>query len=297
MLSEAPEVFYLHETFCPAARSVPCLPRFERWLYHIPPDHSDEYERRIRPLAELRFPLARAWADPEYRLLRMKYGALKQWGLYRWARHQRLRPLFKDPCAVMAAEWMAETFASQVVIAIRHPGAYCHSVLKQDWWLDFRELAEQPALMDWVAPQIAEDIRRMTQVEHDLVENASYHWKVTHHVIHQYQLRHAENPDWVFVRHEDLANDPTTGFQELCQRLGLTMTQRVRDKILEHANPDAKSRKDHFKNQPIFNLHRSSTDVTSGWKRKLDPEQIARIRRITGDLSVEFYDEASWDPE
>jgi len=56
-------------------------------------------------------------------------------------------PISKDPIAVFSAEWMSDTFGMDTIVLIRHPAAFCYSIVKQGWWHPFDHFTAQPAMM------------------------------------------------------------------------------------------------------------------------------------------------------
>jgi hypothetical protein len=133
-------------------------------------------------------------------------------------------------------------------------------------------------------------IREFADSEHDLIEQAILMWNVTHHVIRGYQERH---PEWAFIRHEDLSEEPLKGFRELFDRLDLTWDRFAEDWIVR-ASTDA-SRKE----VPTY-LHRTvvrdSRAARWTWATRLTDEEQRRVREGTAEIAEGLYGDEDWTP-
>jgi hypothetical protein len=209
-----------------------------------------------------------------------------------WYRLRGARPLLKDPIALMSAEWLAERFRVQPVVMIRHPAAFAGSLLRVDWpRFDFRNWSDQPLLLRDLAGPYEGQIRAFAGgAEHDRIDEAILMWNVMHHVVGLYRDRH---PDWSFVRHEDLSEEPVKGFRDLYERLGL-----VWDPVAEAAI--ARSSTDHGRREVPAHLHRTvrrdSRAARWTWLRRLTPQERERVREGTGEVAEAFYGEEDWTP-
>jgi len=93
------------------------------------------------------------------------------------------------------------------------------------------------------------------------------------------------------VRHEDLSLDPVAGYKSLYESLGLTFDEKVRDTILNSSsseNPTELSKK------KVHSVKLDSRANMSNWKKRLTPEEITRIRKLTEDVSHLFYADDEW---
>lgn len=121
------------------------------------------------------------------------------------------RALIKDPLAVLSAPWLATRFDMRVVVMIRHPAAFVSSVKLFNWKHPFSDFLNQPLLMkDYLQP-FATQIKEYVEVEHDVIDQGAFLWKLIHSVIGKYV---EQFPDWIFVRHEDISRDPLGRYHE-----------------------------------------------------------------------------------
>jgi hypothetical protein len=286
MLSAAPGVVYVHEPFSLSARAAPCYPRFTTWFTYVTPENEAPYLERIARLAELRYPWRAELAErPTPRRL---LGVTRRARDYRAARRRGDRALIKDPIALMSSEWMADRFGAEIVALIRHPCAFVASLKRMNWRFRFENLYGQPLLMRDLLGDYEDQMRRLDAAEHDLVENGALAWAVIHHVIRVFQERH---PDWVYVRHEDLAADPMGQYEALYARLGLAMSPAAQATIEEHCYAGAPLED----RGQVHRLTRNSSEDAWSWRRKLPAAEVERIRARVEPVARHFYAEETWD--
>ena len=287
MLAASPNVGYVHEPFN--------VHRWPNWVplrlphvyMYICRENEHLYERAIEDVLSFRFPLQNIVTAPNLRQVRQ---AAAEFGLSLYYRLRRLRPLVKDPIALMSAEWLAERFGARVVVMIRHPAAFASSIKRLSWRFDFQNWRDQPLLIrDLIGPYEGQ-IREYAGQEHDLVDQAIVMWNVTHHVIRGYQERH---PDWLFVRHEDLTKEPLKGFRDMFDRIDLTWDQFAEDWIVASSTDASRKEVPTYLHRTI---RRDSRAARWTWTTRLTPEEQERVRRGTAEVAEGFYADRDWDP-
>jgi antitoxin component HigA of HigAB toxin-antitoxin module len=178
-------------------------------------------------------------------------------------------PLIKDPIALLSAEWLEEVYGARVVVMVRHPAAFVGSLKVKNWTFPFEDLLNQDeAMRDHFDPH-KEKILQFTQTDKDIVDQASFIWKLLYSVVSKYQERH---PEWTFVRHEDAVRDPIPHFRRVYEQLGLTFADKVKNKIDKKTDPS----------------------VIRNWKKRLTKEEIDRVRRKTEPVASIFYTSNEW---
>jgi hypothetical protein len=253
---------------------------------HLTEENGREY---VRPLGRtLGFHFDWANAARTLRTPRRLRRAPASAARFRAARRRQLRPLLKDPLAFFSAEWLAQTFGMQVVVMLRHPGAFAASLKRLDWRFNFREFLDQPALMrDHLAPYRAE-IEAFAAHQPPIVDQAGLLWRCVYGTAARLRNVH---PEWQFVRHEDLSLRPREELDPICGRLGIPFDDAITARIAETtaaANPtDAPQGRAH-------QLRRNSAANVDAWRSRLDADEVARLRAIVGDELGAFYDNASW---
>jgi hypothetical protein len=200
---------------------------------------------------------------------------------------QGQRALLKDPFAIFSAPWFAQKLNCQVVITVRHPGAFASSLKRLNWAFDFRDLLDQPALM---RDHLEADRAEMESIEPgDIVGQSALLWRLIYRFVHSTRSLF---PDFKIVRHKDLSLDPITGYQALYESLGLPFTERVRNVILNASsseNPAESSKK------KVHSVKLDSRANVNNWKKHLSEDEITRIRKMTEDVSHLFYSDEEWE--
>jgi len=283
MLASAPGVAYIHEPFNVDHRlgilSVPS----PRWLTYISRDNGAEFIPAVTDMLEFRY-----HAGAELGAVRRPRDVARMardWGRFR--RHARRgdRPLLKDPLALMSAEWLSDRFQMDVVVMIRHPAAFASSIKRLGWPGALRDMLGQPMLMrDVLAPFRAEIEAAVDGI--DIIDQAILEWRIDHYVIGRYR---SSRPDWLFVRHEDIARAPVPGFRELFSRLGLRFTDHARSEIAMTADPSNPA-------EPAdpYDIRRNSLSSIATWRDRLTAAEIERVHEGTRDVWPEFYTEEDW---
>src|SRR5687768_2230789 len=103
----------------------------------------------------------------------------------------------------------------------------------------------------------------------DIIDQACLLWNLLHAVI----LRHRETyPHWLFLRHEDLARSPITGFQQIFAYVGLRMTAKIRT-VIEH---DTSAANPAETNSPAY-MPRNARGSLETWRTRLTATEIERL--------------------
>lgn len=255
-----------------------------RWYQYICEDNQQEYLNSFKELLEFDYDL---WA--EIRSIRSRRDFLRMgrdFAIFYNGLMRGQRMLIKDPFAVFSMDWFAKCLNCKVVVAVRHPAAFVSSLKRLNWPFDFQDLLDQPLLMrDHLEPFRKQMEAAKTD---DIIGQSSVLWNVIYHSVHATLQR---NPAFLAVRHEDLSRDPINGFREMYKALDLDFTRRVEKTILNSSgseNPVELSRK------KVHSVKLDSRANMDNWKKRLTPEEISRIRTITGEVSSFYYSDAEW---
>lgn len=286
MLALAPDVVYIHEPFNVDHGHKAMPARVDRWYAHLDDlPNADEVERAFAAMLGFRFvpprPLGRVLAP----------AGLKS--IVGWRRRNaRLRrdaatPLVKDPLALLSAEPLAERFGLRVVCMVRHPLAFCGSIVRWGWSFPFGDLVKQPRAVERYFPEWRPELERFAAEEKDLTAQAILLWNVLHAAIRRYRAAHG---DWVFVRHEDLAGDAVGGFERLFGAVGLPFTDAVRAGINGSVSSGGGET-----GSALFQA-RDASRVTSTWKDRLSEDDARRVLDETAELREAFYADDPADP-
>jgi hypothetical protein len=254
------------------------------WYQYICEENESEYLPAFHELLEFDYHL---WA--EIRSLRSRKDFLRMGrdflifynGLMRGQ-----RALLKDPFAVFSTPWFARRLNCRVVITVRHPAAFASSLKRLDWPFDFRDLLDQPLLMRDHLEPYREEMRSMKA--DDVIGQAALLWRLIYRSVHAAQKMY---PDFIVVRHEDLARDPVTGYRELYRMLGLEFTPHVEKIVLNSSSSENPVELSRNKLHGFKLDSRANMDV---WRKRVTGEEIDRIRKITGDITSLYYSDAEW---
>ncbi len=285
MLAAGPDVAYISEPLNVLHRPGVMRAKVQYWYTYLTDENGAAYLPALRETLAYRYHL-----PAEILSLRSGHDFLRMCrdvSIFARGRVFGLRPLLKDPFAVFSLSWFAEQLDCEIVVTVRHPAAFASSLKRLNWLFDFRDLLAQPLLMhDQLEPYRP---RMENMPADDIIGQASLLWAMVY--------RSAQNacrslPAVHVVRHEDLSVDPVRGFQQLYRELGLNFTQRVERKVLDSSsaeNPAELSRKKahSVKLDSRANLH--------NWKRRLTPDEIARVRQLTEEVARDYYPEVDWD--
>jgi len=210
----------------------------------------------------------------------------RDFGIFLRGRISGQRPLIKDPFAVFSAPWFAERLGCRVVITVRHPAGFASSLKRLGWAFDFHDLLDQPLLMrDWLeADRAAMEAMRAD----DVIGQAALLWRMVYRIVARMMKLH---PSFIVVRHEDLSLDPVGCYRDLYAALDLDFTPGVQKTIMSASsseNPTELSKK------KVHAVKLDSRANMDNWKKRLSPDEIKRIREMTGKTAQLFYSDEEW---
>lgn len=286
-LAEAKTVGYIHEPFHPQHPPGICSAEFWGPYVFLDGKHAETFTGHLASTLTWRYNwVTQLQAKPKRRYNIIK--TLREGSQFEWARSNQLRPLMKDPLALLSAEWLAKRFNMRVVMLVRHPAAFVSSIKRMGWAnYPFDVFLQQPLVKRQLHPYV-DEARAYKENLPDIIDQACLTWRILNYFVDQYRQRH---PDWILIRHEDVAANPVEEFTALYRQLGLDMTDRIKGKIYQetNANNPGEAPDNRFRA-----MTRDSQATTRTWQERLSFAEIARIRRSTEDVWRLFYDEESW---
>lgn len=289
VLALAPNTGYVHEPFNTRTRPGLCDARFPTDFTYVTPGTEAAWLPALRDTLAWRYALG-----PEARSLRTPRDAARMardLAYFGNMRRRGARMVMKDPIALFSAEWLSARFDMPVVVVIRHPAAFVASLIAAGWVkFPFRVLGDQEALMAERLEPFRADIAAATARQPEPLEVGILLWRAMHHHI---GLLRRDHPDWVFVRHEDLSQDPVAGFEAIYARLGLAFGPEIAARIETMSGGDGGRA-----SWSIFGTRRrtvrDSRAAASYFRKRLTPAQIAHIREAAIDVWPEFYGPEDW---
>lgn len=285
MIATSPAVGYIQEPFLPGRRPGICAVTFPYNFAYVTEENEAAFYDHLKATLAFRFQWRAALAalkTPRDVAIMLKYGTH-----FLVSHMKRAIPLVKDPLAIFSAEWLARRFDMHVIVTIRHPAAFAYSIRRLNWRHDFSDFLRQPLLMrDHLFP-FEETITEFARKEQDILDQAALLWKVIYSTVLKYQQAH---PEWMFLRHEDVASDPLPYFACLFKRLGLDFSPRIQGVIEDYSNPSNSSRP----SKGAAFGRRDSRGLVRRWKTELTTEEITRLRREVEDVADAFYQDSDW---
>ncbi|HYW35438.1 MAG TPA: sulfotransferase [Balneolaceae bacterium] len=192
------------------------------------------------------------------------------------------RILLKDPEACFASRFLHEHYDMSVVMLIRHPLSFAASLKRVGWRFDFNNFLQQPQLMEDYLEEFRAEMEELNK-DSTVIEEAGMLWNCVYRVVADMLRRH---PDYIAVRHRQLAQEPVETIKNLYQQLGLSFTKKVENTIIDHTsskNP-GQAEKDR-----VHHLKRNSAKIPDNWKKILTNEEADYIRKKTQKIADIFY--------
>lgn len=286
MLASSPKVVYIHEPFNLSHDIGICGAQFEHWFTYICKQNEHKYFKQIKDTIEFRYNIfgklkISKKSEPVSREVRNYLQFVRY-------RRNNMRPLLKDPIAVFSAEWLSLKFDMETIVMIRHPAAFAGSLKMKNWTHPFSHFLAQPLLMNEYLYPFENEIRYFVDDERDIIDQAALLWKLIHYMI----LKFKENqPNWLFVRHEDLSRNPIFGFETMFNKVGLEFSERVAETVKNHSSlnslPNSESR--YFKD-----VQRNSVSNIWTWRDRLTSSEIERIKSRVHEISEQYYSDDEW---
>lgn len=287
MLAANPQIAYISEPLNVLHRPGVLSAGVKHWYTYICHANEDQYLPGLQDTLAFQY---HTLAEIQSLRSRKDFGRmLRDWNVFSQGRLFGRQPLLKDPFAVFSAPWFAERLNCRVVFTLRHPAAFASSLKRLKWNFDFSDLLAQPLLMEFLLEPFRDEMEAMLSTPQDVIGQASLLWRMIYQAVVQFQQAH---PDFIVVRHEDLSLDPQAGFQQLYEGLGLDFTPAIAASIQRSSsaeNPRELSK------QAVHAVRLDSRANLENWKRRLDGEEITRIRSLTQDLAAHFYPDLDWE--
>lgn len=285
MIAECPKVVYIHEPFNISHHDPGiCGAKFQYWFTYVSEENGPDFYKHIKNTCNFSYNLAGKLKQAKYaKGISRIIGTQIKWLTYRFS---KVRPLIKDPIAIMSADWLASKFNMNVLILIRHPSAFVSSLKKTNWSFPFSHFLKQPLLMNSRLYPFEAEIRTFAKKKQDIIDQAVLLWKIIHYMIIKYR---AEHRDWIFIRHEDLSQDPLHCFRILFDKLNLEFSQQIANVIREHSYPSTATEP-----ASTHSIRRDSRSNILNWKKILTKNEIKRIRTQVEGISSAFYVDQDW---
>lgn len=284
VLAKSPGLAYMHEPFNPIY-PFPRGVNLDKWYLYVGAHNHDAYYPYFAKLFSWKYQGISRIAGVNS-LFRAKMWAKYQ-AIYGLGRIKGARPVVKDPIAFFSAPWLHAQFGMPVVLLIRHPAAFVHSLRRKDWNFPFDHLLGQKELMDGPLAHWAAQISDFSAIRRELLEQACLLWNILYGTALRYRGLH---PSWFYLRHEDLSMDPLGQFGDLFNALGLRLDRHVERYLRESsdpANPGGTTGNEERKK-------RNSAQNSKYWKERMGQGEVEKVKRLTEQVWKHYYDETDW---
>lgn len=283
-LALAPHTGYIHEPFN-ISKKFSCMENpFRYWYQYICDHNAVKYKNRLDSVMQYQYPLrCNLGKVKTYRNIARVF--LDQ-GRTLAHKLKSDTPIVKDPIAFFSADWLSKTYGMNVLIMIRHPAAFCSSLKIKNWMFDFNDFINQPLLMDAYLGTFEKEIHEFAKQKKNIIDQAVLLWNCIHQTIMIYQKKH---PEWIFLRHEDISDDPLGKFKHVFNQFELDFNHKVESAVIKSSGPH-----NPVEQQPGNEFKRDSKANIYNWKKRLSQEEIEIIREKTDDISKSFYENCEW---
>ena len=282
IIGHVPFIRYIHEPFNISTNPCHCGVKFNYWFYYLSSSNLHEFEEHLK---HVMYP-----AYSRAGLLNLITGIVQSRRIRPLSKYLQAyrshRVLVKDPIALFSADTLENRFDMDVLVLIRHPAAIVSSYKALNWTHPFSHFLHQPELMEEHLAPFQAEVEDFVKNEYDIIDQAALLWKLIHYMIIKYQKTH---PDWVFVRHEDLASTPIECYRNIFNRLELPFSEHTRSMIEAHSVQAQLS----DITRP-YTIKQNSSQVISKWKKYLTPGEVMRIRKRVEEVSSHFFSQDEW---
>jgi len=283
MIGLSPSVVYIQEPFNLVHRRDICGAEFKYWFTYICEQNESLYYKDINDCVKLKYNYQEGLRSINN--FRSLARVTRDSVLFPLLKISKVRPLIKDPIALFSADWLARNFDMQVVVLIRHPAAFAGSLKESSWRHPFDHFVKQPLLMNNLPQNFREEIEEYANNKKEIVDQAILLWNLIHFVILKYR---EDNPNWIFIKHEDISRDPMGEFSKLYSKLNLNYANNIRKKIASFSRSESGIQDKNMK------IVRDSKSNISSWKKRLTKDEIQRVKCGTQDIASCFYKEEEW---
>ena len=281
MIASSKEVIYIHEPFNKNNHICPeCGIKNKFWFPYVFSNIENDYKKHVQHILLFNYNHINKLKEIRNYVSFKKF--IQSYFNYFLYNISQKKVIIKDPIALFSAEWLAKTFDLNVLVLIRHPAAFAGSLKLKNWTHDFSDFLKQHELMKDLLYPFKDEITAYSKKKRDIIDQSILLWRIVHYVIMQYQRKH---PEWIFIKHEDISQNPIKHFKDIFKTFNLNFSIKVEKNIIKHSGNKTSQKKD---------LIRDSKTNILAWKKRLTESEIDRIKKGTKDISPHFYSEDEW---
>ena len=191
--------------------------------------------------------------------------------------------LLKAPFSAFAAEWLNEEFGARPIVMFRNPLSFVSSIKRMNWPVDFKDFLEQEELMTEHLSEYKDEMIKVQNNPEDIIGNGILQYNVFYSYIQKLQKAH---PEWLYVKLEDLSENPVPNFKKIFEHFDLDFSKDVENKIVEFTSEKNPTE---VKTSTVHALKRNSKELMNVWKQRLTDEEVTRILKETQKVTEPIY--------
>lgn len=275
VICSAREVYYIQEPF--NISRYPNSP-FTHWFEHLNGASADFQETSKQYLKSFSSPYHRRNSQ---NLLNSP--SLRESANYIKSVNDRIfkRPLYKDPLAVMSADWLYQELNFDIIVCIRHPAAFVASIKEKNWQFNFSNFLRQESLIQTYLNEYKKDIYNYSLEKKDIIDQGILLWNTIYSTVLHFKKKHGNN--WFFVKNEELSDNPLNKYKEIFDFLQLNFSKEVKNFILSTSKASLEA-----------GIKRDSVKNKNTWKERLTLDEINHIKNRTEHVWRNFYGDTDW---
>jgi hypothetical protein len=184
----------------------------------------------------------------------------------------------KEVASFASTEWVASRWPVDVVIILRHPGAFAASVANlahpERDVRRARHLIANPEVLELLSPEIR---RGLGSVDDPWMASITA-WGIRTRIVLDAQANH---PKWKVIKFADLAADPVSQFRALYNELDLPWTDDVAEKIRASSTKAEDG---------AFSTSRESKSRIDAWRTELSDLQFRQVEEMIDRFEIAPYE-------
>ncbi len=278
-------VDYIHEPFNPDCG----IPGIDQRFLYLRHGQDNEYRGIIEKIFSYDFSLRTGYYKKDSNARRLIKRIVGSRGpLY--LRLAKVNPfhtaaVIKDPIGCLLTEYLSRTFGVKPVVCIRHPAAFAASTRRLGWDLSLEPLRRQPHLVE----DFFSDDRDFLEREYKgPIERAAALWRALNKVLLAQAKR---NPDWHFIVHEELCEQPVDLVRDLYDKLGLSWSRRIENIVTANTSADNQAEASTGR---VQDFRRDSAQLFDLRLGMLSAAERRNIYEITKDVALQVYPDSSF---
>ncbi len=270
VISQHPGIIYCHEPFNIEKWKKSPL---KYWFECIDENYSNETQKDI---------ISHIEKIPDKSILTNLIKTKDPWRAYKkfkTNRRAKIR-LIKDPIALFSIPWLVKKLEAFPIILIRHPAAFVASIKHKQWEFDFNHFLNQSNLMNVYLYHYREEVTAFSESRKDIIAQGILLWNIFHNYIHHIRNTYK---DWYFITHEKLSINPIEEFERIFYCLNLDFSEDVKKYIIKTSQ-----------NVNSTGQNLTSIENIKNWKKRLQKDDIKRVKEGTAEIWNIFYNENDW---